>query len=206
MPPLVKIFDTSRFDKSFKSQFIDGYKTYNSTVKWCQKLDDDQRHASILSNVAQVYLDNQEYEKALQNFQASLKIYHSIGHLTSKAACLVNIGSIHFELENYDNALEPIEDALKIVKQNVDFHLQMVCLNSIGVIYSSRGDDDKALQKFEEAREVRFKMVYPEIEEQQSLKARFATDPQLIGLDEPPHESAAQRVMQVDDQIILLGT
>jgi len=33
---------SSRFDKSFKSLFNDGYKTYNSTVKWCRKLDEDQ--------------------------------------------------------------------------------------------------------------------------------------------------------------------
>ena len=33
---------SSRFDKSVKSLFNDGYKTYNSTVKWCKQLDDDQ--------------------------------------------------------------------------------------------------------------------------------------------------------------------
>jgi len=33
---------STRLDKSFKSLFDNGYKTYNSTVKWCKKLDDDQ--------------------------------------------------------------------------------------------------------------------------------------------------------------------
>jgi hypothetical protein len=33
---------SSRLDKSFKSIFEDGYKTYNSTVKWCKQRDDDQ--------------------------------------------------------------------------------------------------------------------------------------------------------------------
>ena len=32
---------SSRFDKSFKTLFNDGYKTYNSTVKWCKPKDDD---------------------------------------------------------------------------------------------------------------------------------------------------------------------
>ena len=39
---LDKSLVSSRFDKSFKSLFDNGYKTYNSTVKWCKKLDDDQ--------------------------------------------------------------------------------------------------------------------------------------------------------------------
>jgi hypothetical protein len=39
---LDKSLVSSRFDKSFKSLFDNGYKTYNSTVMWCKKLDDDQ--------------------------------------------------------------------------------------------------------------------------------------------------------------------
>ena len=39
---LNKSLVSSRFDKSFKAQFNDGYKTYNSTVKWCKQLEDDQ--------------------------------------------------------------------------------------------------------------------------------------------------------------------
>jgi hypothetical protein len=37
---------SSRFDQSFKSLFDNGYKTYNSTVMWCKKLDDDQSVSS----------------------------------------------------------------------------------------------------------------------------------------------------------------
>lgn len=39
---LDKSLVSSRFDKSFKSLFNNGYKTYNSTVMWCKQLDDDQ--------------------------------------------------------------------------------------------------------------------------------------------------------------------
>jgi len=37
-----KALVSSRLDKYLKSSFSDGYKTYNSTVRWCKKLDDDQ--------------------------------------------------------------------------------------------------------------------------------------------------------------------
>jgi len=33
---------SSRLDKSFESLLNGGYKTYNSTVKWCKQKDDDQ--------------------------------------------------------------------------------------------------------------------------------------------------------------------
>ena len=33
---------STRSDKSLKSSFNGGWKTYNSSVKWCKKLDDDQ--------------------------------------------------------------------------------------------------------------------------------------------------------------------
>jgi len=44
---LDKSLVSSRFDKSFKSLFNNGYKTYNSTVMWCKKLDDDQSVSSF---------------------------------------------------------------------------------------------------------------------------------------------------------------
>jgi len=44
---LDKSLVSSRFDKSFKSLFDNGYKTYNSTVMWCKKLDDDQSVSSF---------------------------------------------------------------------------------------------------------------------------------------------------------------
>jgi len=37
-----KTLVSSRLDKSLTSSFNGGYKTYNSTVRWCKKLDDDQ--------------------------------------------------------------------------------------------------------------------------------------------------------------------
>ena len=39
---LDKPLDSSRFDKSIKSLFNNGNKTYNSTVKWCKQLDEDE--------------------------------------------------------------------------------------------------------------------------------------------------------------------
>jgi len=38
---------TSRLDKSLKSSINNGYKTYNSTVQWCKKLDDDESISSF---------------------------------------------------------------------------------------------------------------------------------------------------------------
>jgi hypothetical protein len=37
-----KALVSSRLDKPLKSLFNDGYKTYNSTVQWYKKIDDDQ--------------------------------------------------------------------------------------------------------------------------------------------------------------------
>jgi hypothetical protein len=37
-----KTIVSSRLDKSYKSLFNNGYKTYNSTVKWCKQRNDDQ--------------------------------------------------------------------------------------------------------------------------------------------------------------------
>jgi len=38
---------SSRLDRSFKSLTNNGYKSYNSTVRWCKQLDDDQTISSF---------------------------------------------------------------------------------------------------------------------------------------------------------------
>jgi len=38
---------SSRLDKSFKSLINNAHKSYNSTVKWCRQLDDDQSVSSF---------------------------------------------------------------------------------------------------------------------------------------------------------------
>lgn len=47
-----KALVSSRLDRSLKSSFNDGYQTYNSTVKWCKPLDDDQSVSSFGIGVA----------------------------------------------------------------------------------------------------------------------------------------------------------
>ncbi|MFC1882562.1 zinc-ribbon domain-containing protein [Thermodesulfobacteriota bacterium] len=47
-----KTLVSSRFDKSIKSLSNDGYKTYNSTVKWCKQIDDDQAISNFGIGVA----------------------------------------------------------------------------------------------------------------------------------------------------------
>ena len=42
-----KAIVSSNLDKSLKSLFNNGYKTYNSTVMWCKKLDDDESVSSF---------------------------------------------------------------------------------------------------------------------------------------------------------------
>jgi hypothetical protein len=42
-----KALVSSRLDKSLKSSFNGGYQTYNSTVRWCKQLDDDQSVSSF---------------------------------------------------------------------------------------------------------------------------------------------------------------
>ena len=42
-----KALVSSRLDKSLKSSFKGGYQTYNSTVRWCKQIDDDEAISSF---------------------------------------------------------------------------------------------------------------------------------------------------------------
>ena len=85
-----------------------------------------------------------EYDKALGQYEKSLKIREKIGDELGIGACLNNIALVHYGKEDYESALKYLEKSLEISKKLGDQESSASTLNNIGAIYQNKGDFAKA--------------------------------------------------------------
>lgn len=91
-------------------------------------------------NVANVFLAQGDYSKALDFFFKSLKITEELGNKEGMARQFGNIGIVYAEQENYVKALEYFNKALEINVSIGNKVNQANWLGNIGLVYKKQGD------------------------------------------------------------------
>lgn len=80
-----------------------------------KKLYEYQEHeAETLIDIAVIYLEDDQFEKALQNLQEALKTYEKLNYLEGEAYTYDLIGDTYLTTRNTKKALENYQKALKI--------------------------------------------------------------------------------------------
>ena len=104
--------------------------------------------ARTYNNIGNVYINEGNYPKALENYFASLKIKEEIGDKNGIAISYGNIGAVYYYQGNYSKALENNFAALKIRKEIGDKSGIGSSYNNIGNIYGIQRNYPKALDNF----------------------------------------------------------
>jgi tetratricopeptide (TPR) repeat protein len=121
---------------------------------------------SILLTLGNAYYSLSEFEKALKNYNAVLKLAEKIHDkeevLRIKASGLGNIGLVYFRKNKLDTALKYHKDALKIDREIGYKQGEANQLGNIGLVYARKGKLDTALKYLEKALAImnRFNLVY----------------------------------------------
>lgn len=129
----------------------DGLKYGKEALALAHQLNFKKGIAIANTNIGNIYLQNGDYDMALENYFASLKLVQSGSEGTLEwkkiaANTYSNIGIVHRNLGNYDKALENYFTALKIDKEIGDKKGTAGSYNNIGIIYWTQGNYDKALE------------------------------------------------------------
>lgn len=107
--------------------------------------------AKSLQNKGINYWAKSELHLALENCQASLKIYEDLRDSMGIGSLLGNMGIIYKDLSNYEFALSHYLRALKIAENNGFADLKTKTLNNVSLIYLSQKNYGKALEYTQEA-------------------------------------------------------
>jgi len=89
------------------------------------------------------------YTKALDFYDASLKVREAIGDKLGIATTLNNVGVLNQERGNYAEALQYFERSLKIKREIGDNIGIAATINNIGLVEYTRGDYSRALQSYQ---------------------------------------------------------
>jgi tetratricopeptide (TPR) repeat protein len=95
------------------------------------------------------------YQKAIEAYKASIKVYVDIDDNNGIAAGLNNIGSIYVKQGDYANAINCYTKCLTIDEKLGDKRGKASSLNNIGVIYKNQGDYLGAIDYYNRSLKIR---------------------------------------------------
>jgi len=127
-----------------------------SLEKW---LFEDKEHqilkAELLNKIAVKNHNIANYQKALEYWEKSLKIYIELNNKSGEGATLNNISQVYYARGDLHKAIEYLEKSLKIQIEIGDKLGEGITLNNISQIYDARGDLPKALEYLEKSLAIR---------------------------------------------------
>ncbi len=107
--------------------------------------------ASLFNNLANIYSDNRQYDKALGYYQQFLDVARELGSAKEEVIALVNMGTVYTELGQQERAMHAGQQALDICRKNgIDGYIPII-LNNLGVTYNKEGKTDSALVYFDQS-------------------------------------------------------
>ena len=111
----------------------------------------DAVKATLLNNLAGVYLDIGNLAQAVEFLEDVLKIDRSTGDIAAMSITINNLGMVYHALGDRQQALAYLEQALPIHRQVGNRTMEATTLNNIGSVYDALGDKQGALAYYEQA-------------------------------------------------------
>jgi predicted ATPase/DNA-binding SARP family transcriptional activator len=107
--------------------------------------------ATILNNLATVFLDQGNYERAQALYEESLALCRELGQVAGISRALHNLGMIANEQGDNERALALYTESLALSRQLGDRYLEANDLHNLGNVAIDQGDYHKARTRIKEA-------------------------------------------------------
>lgn len=114
--------------------------------------------AALLNNLGIANFKQENYDKALINFEQALEIYKELNNVTKISQQYINIGNVYGITGNYNKANENWDYSFEINKNIGDITKNALILNNKGIFAFENFDFDTAVKHYKEARQL-FKKI-----------------------------------------------
>ncbi|MEL7004289.1 MAG: tetratricopeptide repeat protein, partial [Bacteroidota bacterium] len=109
---------------------------------------------SIYNNMANVYSDLRQYDKALIYYDSLLHISIKSNNQQGQIIALVNKGLVLTDLEKYSEAIKDLSKGLEMARRIDHVYFQSAILNNMGRTYEKMRENRKAIDYYEQAVEL----------------------------------------------------
>ncbi len=118
---------------------------YDDAYKVANRINDLNGKASVYNNKGLIYWNLENYNEAMENYLASLKIFEELGQERGQANNLNNIGLLLVELDRREEAKANYKKALKLREKLKDTYGIGASLSNISKVFSLMQQMDSAI-------------------------------------------------------------
>ncbi|MCT8341024.1 tetratricopeptide repeat protein [Flavobacteriaceae bacterium TK19130] len=120
---------------------------FNQVIDLATAAGDSVKIGSAHNNLGNTYLNQGQLEKALEQYQNSLKL----GDENIQKVALINIAVVYTSLNKLDNARDYYQQGLEIAKRDNNLHHLAFIYKNLGVVEKKSKNYEKALYYYNEA-------------------------------------------------------
>lgn len=131
---------------------------YREALAILAHVNDPETESATLNNLAIVYNDLGDRQKALEYYLKALELARAMGDHAAEATRLHNIGAFHADVADHQRAIEYLDQALTLTRASGDRRGEGATLMSLGQSDSALGDSRKGLELILESLRVRREM------------------------------------------------
>ena len=136
---------------------------YRRVLQLSRDVSDEAVEAAALGNLAMIYMEKGELDKAEEMCLQSLEISERGGMMGLTASQYGNLGAIYLTRGELDKAEKMFRDGLKIDEKLGRLEGITAMYSNLGLIYQRRGERDKAKEMYLKSLEIAEKLDYKEI-------------------------------------------
>jgi two-component sensor histidine kinase len=202
--------DMASIQSQQKNTYNLALKNFQGATKIYEKLGFEDFKQSSLINVAGVYKKLEQYEKALEILNNSVKYYHHKKDVYAEAIAIAKIGEVSLEKKQYSEAEKKVKEALALIKkQEGNLPQRVEFTDLLRKIYDANNNIPAAYQAQKE-----WRVLYDTLTNQKSrdavaeLQTRFETaqkETQIKDLDQETKAQKSQLIFAVTGLFLLAG-
>ena len=123
----------------------------------------------IYNNIANIYEEKEEYDKAIEYYKKALEITEREGKYHGSGIIMLNLGGIYSVIRDFENAEYYLSEGLKRMQKLKDKLGEGLGLSLFGLYFADKGDIKSAREYLNQAYEI-FKSIGEEEKASEILK------------------------------------
>ena len=129
----------------------EAFKVYFEALDLSERLKNKRSIAIALHGIGNVFIDIEEYTKALHYFKKGYKLELERGNEKGQEYSLSNIGEVLLYKTEYDSAYVYLSKALELTKKYKRKESEAIQYNLLGLLFQKKGDFNKSTAYYKEA-------------------------------------------------------
>jgi serine phosphatase RsbU (regulator of sigma subunit) len=121
---------------------------FEKTIALNKRIGNLNAQRTLYNNIGMIYTDEENFPKALENFNKSLDIARQMNRKPDIAAALINMANVQSEWGKHHDSAKTLEEAHMLARELNDEKLLRNCYSLLTDVYEKLGNSEKSSEYF----------------------------------------------------------